>query len=474
MRGFFKKASLFFSVLLSVLAAMVTLAAGATVPLLQSDRSDLRQVDVTVYNHNLALVREIRELDLPQGDFTLEYKDVPSSIRPATLLVSSGPKSGLFLYDQNYEYDLMTPDKILQKFVGSDIAWIQEDGSRVTGRLLGMNSKPVFQVGGEIMFEVPGRLVLPEMPANLRARPTLVWNAHSAKSGLTRVETSYLTAGMNWNCDYVLQLDSKGESASLQAWVSVENLSGATFQGANLLLVAGDIHRVTSERVANFAFDAPAKSMAAAPRFQEESLYDNHLYTLDRPADLKDHQKKQISLFDRQGLKVVRKYRLQGSGRFFHGVNSLQNKGKVQVLYSFENTTANGLGLPMPAGIVRLYGLSAAGGRQMLGEDRIDHTPEGETVELVAGSAFDIVAERVREKVEKVAKGVTRQTFRITLRNHKDENITVDVLEPVGGEWEVLDSSFPVRRVSATEMGFFIPVKAHKEAVLSYRVEIKY
>ncbi len=473
MRGFFRLMVGLSGILM--LGAMVpgTLAAGGVPPVVQSSGADLQQIDVTVYNSNLALVREVRRIDLPRGDFTLEYRGVPSSIQPTTLLVSADPDAGLLLYDQNYEYDLMTPDKILQKYVGRDIAWIQEDGSRITGRLLGVNSKPVYQVGNEILFEVPGRIVLPRMPANLRAQPTLVWNAHADKGGATTVETSYLAGGMNWHCDYVLQLDRAGRKAGLQAWVSLDNRSGAGFRDANLMLVAGDINRAAPENLMREDM-VPVKAMAAPPRFQEESLYDYHLYTLDRPVDLKNQQTKQVSLFERQGVKVIRKYRLDGSSRFFHGFGRMQSEGKVKVLYSFENSADNKLGLPMPAGVVRIYGLSSAGGRQLLGEDRIGHTPQDETIELTAGSAFDVVAERVREKVEKISDRVTRNSFRITLRNHKDEDITVEVREPVGGQWEVLQSSFPVQRLSANEMSFQVPVKAHGEAVLTYRVEVRY
>ncbi len=473
MRGSFRLLVGLSGLLMLVTFVSTVLAAEGRPPTVRSSAADLQRIDVTVYNSNLALVREVRRIDLPRGDFTLEYRGVPSSIQPTTLLVSTDPDGRLVLYDQNYEYDLMTPDKILQKYVGRDIAWIQEDGSRVTGRLLGVNSKPVFQVGGEILFEVPGRLVLPRMPANLRARPTLVWNAHADKGGATTVETSYLTGGLDWDCDYVLQLDRAGRTAGLQAWVSVDNKCGAGFAGAHLLLVAGDINRATPEVLMREDI-SPVKAMAAPPRFQEESLYDYHLYTLDRPVDLKNQQTKQISLFERQGIKVTRKYRLDGSPRYFHGFGRMQSEGKVKVLYSFANSADNGLGMPMPAGVMRIYGLSSAGGRQLLGEDRIGHTPRDETIELTAGTAFDVVAERVREKVEKVSDRVTRNSFRITLRNHKDEDITVEVREPVGGQWEVLQSSFPVQRLSANQMSFQVPVEAHGEAVLTYRVEVRY
>jgi len=192
-----------------------------------SSAADRTSVDLTVYNQDLALVREVRRVTLPEGDFPFEFRDVPARINPVTLLVSSQGATGFSVYEQNYEFDLLSPERILSKYVGREISWLQEDGSRITGTLLGMNSGPVYQVDGEIRFEVSGQLALPELPANLRAQPTLVWLANAQKKGQAEIEVSYLTRGISWTADYVLQLNADGTEAGLQAWVSVENRSGA-------------------------------------------------------------------------------------------------------------------------------------------------------------------------------------------------------------------------------------------------------
>ncbi len=457
----------------ALLLGLVGSGAAKESPLVASGQDDRQRIDVTVYNRDLALVREIRRVDLPKGDFSFEFRDVPSRINPVTLLVSSSGGTGLELYEQNYEFDLMSPDKILQKYVGRQLTWIQEDGTRLTGTLLGMSSGPVYSVDEEIVFEMPGRLALPELPENLRARPTLVWLAHAAKSGNTEVETSYLTGGFSWHADYVLQLDEKGEEAGLQAWVTVENRTGASYRDANLLLVAGDINQARPGRETLMAYDGMAKSSMAAP-FVEESLYDYHMYTMQRPTDLLDNQIKQISLFDAAGLKVTKHYRLRAQPHYFRGSGRMTEKSKVGVSYSFENTEENNLGMALPAGVFRVYGRSASGSRQLLGEDRIDHTPKKETIDLKVGNAFDIVAERVRTNSEKLADNLYRTTFEITIRNHKEEPVVVEVNESVGGFWEVVKESLPHRKVSAGELAFDVPVPADGETVLTYTVQVKY
>jgi hypothetical protein len=438
-----------------------------------SGEDDRERIDVTVYNRDLALVREIRRVDLPAGEFTFEFRDVPSRINPVTLLVSSSGRTGLELFEQNYEFDLMSPDKILQKYVGRELTWIQEDGTRLSGTLLGMSSGPVYRVDEEIVFEMPGRLALPDLPENLRARPTLVWLAQAAQAGSAEIETSYLTGGFSWHADYVLQLDEKGEKAGLQAWVTVENRTGASYRNANLLLVAGDINQVRPSMDKMRMMEAGAMRAPQAS-FQEETLYDYHMYTMQRETDLLDNQIKQISLFDAAGLKVTKHYRLRAQPHYFRGIGQMVDNSKVSVSYSFENTKENQMGMALPAGVFRVYGRSASGSRQLLGEDRIDHTPKKETVDLEVGKAFDIVAERIRTNSQKLADNLYRVTFEITIRNHRENKVVVEVSEPVGGYWEVVAESIPHRKVNAQELAFEVPVPADGETVLTYTVQVKY
>lgn len=458
--------------ILATAAATAALAQGPGAPVI-SGAGERRGVDVTVYNRDLALVRETRSVDLPQGEVRLEFRDVPARIDPVTLLVSAGERGRFELLEQNYEFDLLSRERILEKYVGREVAWIQEDGSRVQGTLLGMSGGPVFRVGGEVVFEVPGRLALPDLPANLRDRPTLAWLANSSRRGALDLEASYVTRGLSWQADYVLQLDEAGRRADLQAWVSVDNRSGGAFADARLLLVAGDINQVAPAPEMMYAMDAAVKA-APARGFAQEELYDYHLYTLQQPTTLLDNQIKQIGLFEASGLAVTKHYRLQGQTHYFRGAGRLDDKPPVLVFYSWENSARNGVGQPLPAGVVRVYGRSSGGGRQLLGEDRIRHTPTDEKVELRVGSAFDLVAERVRTDSRKLAEDLYRHSFAITLRNHRAEAAVVEVIEPVGGFWEVQQSSLPARKVDASTLAFEVQVPAKGQTVLTYSVDVRY
>jgi len=452
------------------LVVFAAVSAWATGPV-ASDPDQRRSIELTVYNQNLALVREVRTADLPQGGFDLEFRGVPEQIRPATLLVDGG--SGLRVIEQNYEFDLMSKERILEKYVGHEVAWILEDGGRVTGRLLGTAAGLVFEVDGEIMFDMPGRIVLPRLPQNLRARPTLVWKVQNEKADTKVLDVSYLTGGMSWNADYVLQLDPAGEQAELLGWVTVENRSGAGFEGATLQLVAGDINQVRPaimER-ANFAMASP--KVADAGGMQAETLYDYHLYTVPWATDLPQNSSKQVSLLAASAVDVTRIYTVQGSSRYIRG-GPREDKQDVWVSYAFENRESNQLGMPLPAGVVRVYGQAEDGRRQLLGEDRIGHTPKDEELELRVGKAFDIVAERTRMNYERVSDRVHRTTWAVTLRNHKEEDVVVDVRESVGGDWKIMQSSHDHEKVSAGEILFKLPVKADGEITLNYTVEVTY
>jgi hypothetical protein len=325
-----------------------------------------------------------------------------------------------------------------------------------------------------VVFEVPGRIALPQLPENLRARPTLVWRAEADRSGEAELDVNYLTTGLSWAADYVLQLDPAGERADLQGWVTVENRSGTGYRDATLQLVAGDINRAPSGQPRPEMVYAAADAMKSRGRqVEQEALYDYHLYTVPWSTDLPDNSSKQVSLLEASGLEVTRHYTVRGGSHYFRGGSS-DDRQDVLVRYTFANRQDNQLGVPLPAGIFRVYGQSEAGKRQLLGEDRIVHTPENEEVDLTVGKAFDLVAERVRADYRRVSDRVHRTTWEITLRNHKDEDVVVEVLEQVGGDWEILQSSLPHEKRSAQEIRFEVPVAADGETVLTYTVEVSY
>ena len=273
----------------------------------------------------------------------------------------------------------------------------------------------------------------------------------------------------------MLAIDAEGgEKGALQGWVTVDNRSGTGFKDAQLQLVAGDVHRAPAE--VQFAIAGRKRAMASAVQeMRQESLFEYHLYTLPRPTTLKQNQTKQVRLLDASGVALSRSYRVRGQGGYYYNPwRPADPKEKVQVLMSFENRESSGLGLPLPKGVVRVYLRDAAGRPQFVGEDRIDHTPKDERVELLLGNAFDIVAERRQTEFDKISNRVTESAFEIVLRNHKDEAIEVEVIEPLGGDWTMLDHSHPFEKTSDFEARFVIPVAADGDAKLTYRVRVRH
>jgi len=464
-------------------ALVVAAAAVASDParLPDSTAADRTSVAVTVYNQNLALVRETRQLALDRaGVGTLRFMDVPSQINPRTVHVQPLTAGGPSVLEQNYEYDLISPEKLMEKYVGRDVELVEQAEDLTTrtvkATLLSTNGGPVYRVGDRIVLGQGGKVTLPDLPDDLVARPTLVWTLDAPKSGTSPAEVSYLTDGMNWSADYVAVVDADDKKTGLSGWVTIDNHAGATFKDATLKLVAGDVRRVQPERLMEYEAAKPSvMRMSAAPQFQEESFFEYHLYTLDRPTTIKDNQTKQLSLFSAPSVPLTKRLLLTGNvGSFRNALGTgLQNE-KVAVVLELVNAQAAGLGIPLPKGIVRVYKKDKAGAEQFVGEDAIDHTPKDETVRLHVGDAFDVVAERSQTDFKAVSPRQNESAWTITLRNRKDEDIVVTVREPVGGDWTLLSSSIPGKKVDQQTLEFSVPVAKGKEAKLTYRVALRW
>jgi len=469
------------SVLLALLAAGCLASVAVAEPpasLPDSTAEQRTSVSVTVYNVNLALVREIRTLDVPSsGEATLRFMDVPSSINPRTVhLKSLSAPGGLAVLEQNYEYDLISPAKLMEKYVGREVELVEqaEDLTTRTVRatLLSVNGAPVYRIGDRIVLNQTGKVTLASVPPDLVPRPTLVWTLGVERSGKQEVEASYLTDNMNWSADYVAVVDAEDTSTDLTGWVTIDNRSGATFRDATLKLVAGDVRRLAAPAPVM----AQAERMdykARAPQFQEEAFFEYHLYTLDRPTTIKDNQTKQLSLMQAAGIPLRKKLLLAGRPSWYRGqYGTLTQNEKVAVILEFDNSEKAGLGIPLPKGTVRVYKQDRSGAEQFVGEDAIDHTPRDETIRLRVGEAFDVVADRTQTDYRKLSPRQAEVAFEISLRNRKDEDVTVTVREPVGGDWTLLQSSLPGRKRDAGTLEFEVPVPARQEVKLTYRVSV--
>ena len=444
-------------------------------------------VAVTVYNDGRGLVREERHLDLLAGANEVRFMDVAEQIQAPTVRVAPVEGAPFSVLEQNYEYDLLSPAKLLDKFVGQTLTLVQQKmmnnstvDEAVEAKLLSNNAGTVWEIGGRIVVNPPySRMIFPNVPENLIAKPTLVWQIGAPASGRRRIEASYITSGMQWNADYVLSLDPSEERAGLQGWVTVNNNSGASYKDAKLKLVAGDVHKARPNQPALRGRMAAAEMAMNKAAFAEEGLFEYHLYTLDRPSTIKNAQTKQIQLLQAEGIKIVKDYVLDGGIQYFQSVwSGPATKEKIKVFVGFKNSEATpGLGQPLPKGIVRVFKKDRSGSPQLIGEDNIDHTPRNEDIRLELGNAFDVVAERRQTDFRHLSQRpgtVYESAHQIKIRNQKDTAVTVRVVEPLGGEWTMLETSIPNRKTAAFESQWDVPVPAGGETVLTYRVRVKY
>ncbi|MFO0793012.1 MAG: DUF4139 domain-containing protein [Candidatus Brocadiaceae bacterium] len=429
-------------------------------------RAQEKQVSITIYQNNLSLVHDVRTMDLKEGDQEIRFTDVASFIDPTSVHFKSlTSPDRVAILEQNYEYDLVSAEKILQKYIDQVVQLYTKEGKIFEGKLLSAAGNAVLEKkdGGiqSISMANIQNVDFPKLPAGLMTRPTLVWYLSSTKAGTHNMETSYLTEGIGWHAEYVALVHEDEKKLDLSAWVSINNQSGTDYERAKLKLVAGEVHRVTPQRQYEEFEERPmAKVVAAPPQFEEKAFFEYHLYTLRRAATIKNNQIKQLTLFPTAETQVKKIYEYDGS----------RDEKKVNVKLEFVNSEKNGLGLPIPAGKVRVYKADVDQSQVFLGEDRIDHTPKDEKIRLYVGDAFDIVGERKQMNYKQLSERSREETWKIKLRNHKKEDVEIIVREHFWGDYEIRESTHSYNKEDANTLEFIVPVKKDEEAVLKYTV----
>ena len=460
------------------LAAVLGAAAVAGAAPVKITAAEQRDVMITVYNGNLGLVKDVREVRLDAGLIETHFMDVAAQIDPTSVLLRSlTDPSGLKILEQNYEYDLLSSEKLMEKYVGRKVRLYQSNGTFQEATLLSTRG-PVYDINGQIHMGHFGSVVLPALPENLVSKPTLAWLLRNTRPAPQRVEASYLTAGISWKSDYVMLINAADSRADLTGWVTINNQSGATYRDAALKLVAGDINRAASRDDSRRAMEMAAKaaSPAVADReFKSEGFFEYHLYTLDGRTTIKESQTKQLTLLSAADFPVDKHFIYYGAASYHrtqYGV-PIANQ-KVGVYLDIRNTKENRLGVPLPKGKVRVYKADASGSQQLIGEDWIDHTPKDERVRIKMGEAFDVVGERVQKDWKRIGNNLYEIEWEITLRNHKKEAVTVEVIEPMPGDWEVLRATHPHEKVEAFTARWKIPVPKEGAATLGYRTRVRF
>ena len=435
-------------------------------------------VAVTIYNENLALVRDQRSINFQKGLNDIAFIEVSTMIRPETSLfhVQGG---GVEMLEQNFDFDLLTPAKLLEKSVGGKVRFAVWDEALkqekiVEAEVLSVTGGVVLKIGDRIETQLPGRIIYDQVPVNLRARPTLVLKLDSEVAGSKQVELDYLTGGLGWKADYVASLSADETQLNLTGLVTLTNQSGITYANAQLQLVAGDLNLVRDGMVGGRIQPPVATKSTAADQLQQESLFEYHLYSLPRPTTIAQNQTKQVVMLTGEGVKVVKEYRFGGITNGYTDVMGDREMVNASVRIQFSNTEAFGLGLPLPKGIVRVYKNDSKGQAIFVGEDAIQHTPKGEDVTLTLGNAFDVTARAKQTDFSKIAKNVYETAYEVEFKNAKSEAVEVTLVESVPGDWRVLQQSVAGKKINASQMQWKVIVPANGKTVFTYKVRVTY
>lgn len=444
--------------------------------------ADQQSVAVTIYNDNRALIKDARRVALARDMSQLTWRDVSAQMRPETAqLRNLTNPAGFRLQEQTFDFDLLTPETLLEQYVGQQVSVIRTHpttgvDTRETATVLSTHGGIVLKFADRIETGVPGRLAFAGVPDTLRDTPSLVISLVNPTAGSQDLELSYLTGGLSWRADYVAELNERDDRLDLNGWVTLTNQSGAAYPNARLRLVAGDVNRVRD--VQPMLRETMAK-VADAAEMQQESLFEYHLYTLQRPTTLAQNQTKQVALMTASRVPVKKEFLLQGANYYYSGQHGeLGQKIKVGVFVEFDNK-GEGLGISLPRGVIRLYKQDSQGNAQFVGEDRIEHTPKNETVRLKLGDAFDVTADRKQTDFKKLAgtsryNAVFESAYEIVLKNAKPEAVTVMVREPMPGDWEMVSESLPHAKAASGMAEWSVSVPAGGQATLGYRVRVKY
>jgi hypothetical protein len=476
------------SIVLVLLALTIGCQGSAPFVAANTPRADAKSagVDLTVYNQNVALVRDRRVLALKAGSNEVRFSDVASQIDPTSVQFASlTDPSGTRVLEQNFAYDIVGSQKILLKYLDQTVSLVTEDGSKYSGKLLSGSDDIILQSDdGQVTTVKLARvreLRFPNLPGGLITKPTLIWLVNAAKDGNQDTQVTYLTNGINWKANYVVVLDAQDAAMNLNGWVTIDNQSGATYEDANLKLVAGDVRRVTPVAAARDSLGAAptAAPKAAEAQFVQQDLFEYKLYSLQRATTIHNRETKQIEFTNAANAPINKLFVYDGaqSLRFYGYQITDVNYGKtsdtkVAVMIEFKNSEQNKMGMPLPKGTIRVYKADSDGGNQFIGEDNIDHTAKDETIRLNIGNAFDVVGERKQTNFTRVNDRTIEETYEIKLRNHKKEAVEVRVVEHLfrWSNWQILKSTQDYAKTDAQTMEFRVKVAPDGESTVNYTV----
>jgi hypothetical protein len=481
----------------------------ASLLLVAASKSLVAAPSLTIYNQNFAVVRDFVPLDLKAGVNRVQFPNTTAFLEPDSVVLRDPTgKMPLRILEQNYRADAASAERMLKLFEGQTIDFQVSRGDKteiVRGKIIrsgtginfgsnfnrgndGTYMTPLIEVDGKLQFQLPGTPLFPSLGDGTILRPTLDWQLEALKPAKLEAELSYISARFNWEADYNVIANERGDTLNLTGWVTLSNSSGKTFENARIKLMAGDVNKIDPQRVdalASRSYFGGGGFAAGLPPVSEKTFDEYHLYTVERPTTLRDGETKQVemvrapaipskNIYIYDGVKIdTSRY---GSGYRMENFRSDREYGtvsnpRVWVMREFANTKENGLGVPLPKGRVRYYRQNNDGQIEFTGENTLDHTPQGETVRSYTGDAFDLVGSRTRTNFE-TSGNTADESFEIKLRNRKSEPVEIRVVEHLyrWSTWEITKKSNAFVKTDAQTIEFRVQLKPDEEKVVSYSV----
>jgi hypothetical protein len=449
---------------------------GVAGPVSAQQASADKRLALTIYNSDLALVEHVRPVTVAAGRQRLEFPGVSAQILSQTVSFAG---SGLSVIEQNFDYDLLTPEKLMEKAVGSRVRIVRTnpgtgEEAEETAEVLSTVGGVVLKIGEriEVLREdgIPARVIFDEVPPNLRANPTLSILADAAAPVNGDVTLAYLTRGLSWNADYVAVFEEAAGNVSMQGWITLTNNSGTSFANANARLVAGDINVVGSEaewwRMYDIRRNNANVRAAGVESSAREQLADYYVYPLAEATTIANNQTKQVSFLSAERVRASRGYE-----QTFYSFFSQDEPVPAEVRVRFSNSRSGGLGDQLPSGVVRVYARDARGQPQFVGEDRIGHTSAGSDLALKIGDAFDVTIQPTLKQTTRSSRRATDYDMSYLVRNARSQPITVTIRQDSLWRFnEVIAQSLEGRRTDADSFAWDVPVPANGETELTFTV----
>lgn len=476
----------------------------AALPLAAQTASVTTPTQLTIYNQDFAVARTMIPLDLHAGSNEVLTTNVTSQLEPDSVVLRDPTgRNAIKVAEQNYDAAVVNQEWMLEKYEGKTIDFQTQPAREfvtpagevrelpakfVQGRLIRAGNQPLVEVDGKMQFQLPGSPVFPANTDGLLLKPTLRWQIDSAKAASFPAELDYITQGMSWQATYNVVLpettDTTGpEMADILGWVTIQNNSGTDFPQATIQLMAGDVAKILPPAGPQFVLGiAKAQNAMVSPGVTQKAFDDFHLYDLHRTLALRNGETKQERFLEASRVPVQRTYEYEGNNPLVQPYSGYFNQERyvgdshntrVAVVDEIKNSTANHLGVPLPAGRIRLYRKDTGGQMQFVGESMINHTPAEQTVKVVSGNAFDITAKRRQTEFHTDSmRRTTDESFEIKLSNQKAQPVTVDVVEHMnrGENWEITAKSSDYTKRDSSTVDFPISVPAKGDATLTYSV----